>query len=166
LLEVSGDEHWLHVANRYLSLLDRSAQSWTDLSTGKSAWGCAVLYRVTGEPGYRERALRALRALVALQAGDGGWLPCLDGDGGTSDAPTTNGYDVTVELAHWLALTGETVAQRDGIAWNPPARSGDEEPFDRWNRQAERIMLQLVRRASYRWQRTQRTVSSRLFGHE
>ncbi len=72
LLEVSGDEHWLHVANRYLSLLDRSAQSWTDLSTGKSAWGCAVLYRVTGEPGYRERALRALRALVALQAGDGG----------------------------------------------------------------------------------------------
>ena len=153
LFEHSGDRKWLELAQRYLELLDRAPQSWQDLAAGKAAWGCAVLYRATGDPAFRSRALRAARALVSRMASDGGWHACINGEGGTTRAPTAMGYEASTEFALWLALVGEAVAKRDGVAWKEPAHYGEEATVAWSLRQLQRISLQRIRTASFGWHR-------------
>jgi hypothetical protein len=153
LFECSGDRQWLEQAQRYLELLDRAPQSWQDLASGKAAWGCAVLYRATGDPAFRSRALRASRALVSRMASNGAWHACINGEGGTNQAPTTMGYEACTEFALWLSLVGEAVAGREGVNWTPPARYGTENPLTWSLRQIQRISLQRIRTATFGWHR-------------
>ena len=153
LLEVTEDERWLHIARRYLKLLDHSAQAWDDLSSGKLAWGCAIIYRATGDPVYKKLALRAARALVSRLGSDGGWHACRKGEGQTGGSPNAIGFGVSTEITLWLALTGEALALRDGASWIPPARYGDENTRDRWQRQCERFLLQRAWIARFRYSR-------------
>ena len=153
LFEQSGDETWLNQAERYLALLDLAPQSWQDLASGKSAWGCAVLYRATGQLTFRRSALRASRALVSRMARDGRWHADINGEGGTKQAPSAMGYESTSEFALWLALVGEALADRDGVRWNVPAHCGAESPATWSLRQLQRTSLRRIRTATFGWHR-------------
>jgi hypothetical protein len=121
LYETDGDSRWRDLADTFVGMLDRSRQAWFDLAGGKAAWGSAVMYRATGDRGYRRRAMRNVRGLVSFQDADGSWLSCLGGDGGTARQATSLGYEVSTELPFWLALVGRTIAERDGVRWIPPS---------------------------------------------
>ena len=151
LMEMTEDQRWVHVADRYLKLLDHSAQAWNDLSSGKLAWGCAILYRATGNPAYKRLALRAARALVSRMSSDGGWSACRKGEGQTNGTTNAIGYEVSTEFTLWLSLVGEALAQGDGAAWTSPAQYGEESTPDRWARQAERLMWQRARIVQFRY---------------
>ncbi|HLF31926.1 MAG TPA: hypothetical protein VI566_12985 [Xanthomonadales bacterium] len=153
LFEHSGDPQWLALAQRYLYLLDRAPQSTHDMSCGKTAWACAVLYRATGDPAYRGRALQAARTLVSHLAANGGWCGCMGGDGGTAQAPTVIGYEISTEFAMWLALVGEALAAREGVAWTAPARWAGDTSLSQSLRQLQRICLLKRRTAVLRWRR-------------
>jgi hypothetical protein len=63
------------------------------------------------------------------------------------------GYEASAEFALWLALVGEALASRDGLAWTPPARFGDEPLLARSLRQLQRVALRQARIKSFRWHR-------------
>jgi hypothetical protein len=153
LFEVDGDPKWQRLAERFVAMFDRCEQAWIDLSVGKAAWGFAVLYRATGDTAYRRRALRATRGIVSWQDADGGWLTCLDGIGGTENAVTSRGYEISTELVTWLAAVGGILAEREGSRRIPPAQTPDRRSIELWAGRAERFMARRRRRASAKWQR-------------
>jgi hypothetical protein len=151
LAEVDDDPRWMRLAGRFTEMFDQSQQAWIDLSVGKAAWGFAVMYRATGDRQYRSRALRALRGIVSWQDPDGGWLTCLDGEGGTAGAVTSLGYEVCTELVMWLGDVGRIVADGDGAGWVVPAQATGSSRFDDLTRSAERILAQQRRLGPKRW---------------
>jgi hypothetical protein len=86
-------------------------------------------------------------------ASDGGWHASINGEGGTTHAPTAMGYEASTEFALWLALVGEAVAKRDGVEWKEPAHYGEEGTVARSLRELQRISLQRIRTASFGWHR-------------
>lgn len=152
--EVIGEPHGLQAARAYLFMLDRCRQAWDDMSAGKAALGCGWLYRLTGEPGLRARAFKALRAVVSRLAADGGVRTPAGGAGGSVQSPWVGGHEVNAEFTLVLASAGQAVAQRDGAPFLLPAEMAAEERLDDWSCQAERLLLHKARVWSYRWHRS------------
>jgi hypothetical protein len=149
--EATGEPEALRGALRYLSLLDRSPQAWNDMSAGKLALGCALLYRQAGDPGHRRRALKAIRAVVSRQLADGGWHACRGGEGGAADAPTALGFEVNLEFVLLMSLVGRALAERDGVAYAEPPTLQHGGRMLRWACLSERALLRAARGQAYRF---------------
>ena len=63
------------------------------LRAGKVGWAASVLYTITGEPKYKEMAVRIGDNLVAAQSSEGYWKS-ISGENPSSD--------ITAEMVIWL----------------------------------------------------------------
>src|SRR5439155_24046979 len=92
LYKATAEGKWLDLARVYL----RQAEIASDfllrtLRAGKVAWAAGLLYTLTGEPVYRDLAVRIGDNLIAAQSPEGSWRP---------GSPYTN--DSTAERVIWL----------------------------------------------------------------
>jgi hypothetical protein len=71
LHQATGKERYAQLAEWFFEFQSRCVDPWDGGSSGKAAWGCSVLYRVTGEPRYRDAALHVARNYMACQTSDG-----------------------------------------------------------------------------------------------
>jgi hypothetical protein len=152
--EIAAESAAWRGALGYLALLERSPQAWDDLSAGKLALGCALLYRQAGDPEHRKRALRAICALVGRQLADGRWNACNGGEGGSRDAPTAMGFEVNLEFALLMSLVGRSLAERDGRVFAEPGDQDEIGILARWVCRSERALLRTARAKAYRFHAT------------
>ena len=120
LRQATGEERYAQLADWFLDFQLRCVNPWDGGSSGKAAWGCSMLYRLTGERRYRDMALRVARNCMACQTPDGwfdwGGTSGCAADGGEIPARelTPDDFDATGEMAIWLALIGTHLLARDG----------------------------------------------------
>jgi len=92
----------------------RCVGPWDGGSSGKAGWGCAMLYRITGETQYRDIALHVADMIVGKQGADGGWASSGGAYGEIHEQALTNAdFDVTSEYTLWLALIAANLMARD-----------------------------------------------------
>ncbi|HET6515021.1 MAG TPA: hypothetical protein VFG09_07670 [Thermodesulfovibrionales bacterium] len=110
LLESATQETaYRELAQWYFDFQQRCIDPWDGYSSGKAAWGCAMLYRITGEARYRDIAMHVAKNIMALQRTDGSWL-----SGMSKQWEFTNAdFDLTSEFTLWLSLISTNVLARD-----------------------------------------------------
>jgi hypothetical protein len=114
LAEATGEARYRELAQWYFDFQLRCVDPWDGGSSGKAGWGCAMLYRITGETQYRDIAFHIAGRIVNRQDGDGGWSSLGQGYGQGGEVVLTNAsFDVTAEFSLWLALIAANVAARD-----------------------------------------------------
>jgi hypothetical protein len=104
LYQATGEAEWLELARRYMSFAEGASDylfTMPSLSQGKTGWGAAVLYTLTGEDKYREMAERVGDSILSYQA-DGGYWYGLDRE----KAP---GVNLTAEMVIWLDEINQAV---------------------------------------------------------
>jgi hypothetical protein len=103
LYQATGVRKYLDTARRYYSFLSYCAEDrFQSYASGKAAWGCSILYRLTGDEGYLEYAQRVTKHIVDTQLPDGTWLytPFVKK---IEDQPLALTLDLTAEMAYWLS---------------------------------------------------------------
>jgi len=100
-------------AEGYCALLERCVNPWEGPSSGKAAWGCAMLYRITGEARYRELALRVARYIIGHQEADGHWVLAKVRGMPVAAVLDSVDFDVTAEYTLWLGLIASHILARD-----------------------------------------------------
>ncbi len=105
LAEATNESRYSDLARWYFDFQSRCVDPWEGYSSGKAGWGCAMLYRITGEKTYREIALRVAEKIISRQKADGSWS--------ASDRPTEAEMDLTSEFTLWLSLISTNVLARD-----------------------------------------------------
>ena len=73
LHQATGEPRFKHLADELFAFQSRGLEAWDVPSSGKAGWACSMLYRSTGEPGYRDIALRVARQIMAYQT-PAGWF--------------------------------------------------------------------------------------------
>lgn len=101
------------VAERYCALLERCVNAWEGPSSGKAAWGCAMLYRITGQARYRELALQVARYIIGHQEADGHWILARVRGMPVATVLDSVDFDVTAEYTLWLGLIASHILARD-----------------------------------------------------
>jgi rhamnogalacturonyl hydrolase YesR len=112
LYEATGEEQYAALARWFFDFQARGIDPWDVPSSGKAAWGCSLLYRLTAEKRYREIALHIADNLLEWQSAEGWLFPHA-----WRTQPQTHDcalFDVTAEFTLWLALVGANVLARDG----------------------------------------------------
>ena len=104
----TGEARYEALARWLFDFQGRCVNPWDGGSSGKAGWACAMLYRITGEPIYREVALRVGSFILNRQDVDGGWLGAF-GDGSVTNAA----MDVSAEYTLWCALIAANLLARD-----------------------------------------------------
>jgi hypothetical protein len=103
LFKATGERQWLDAAIEYM----RHSEVASDfllatLRAGKVGWAAGVLYTLTGEPRFRELAIKVGDNILRAQSPKGAWWP---------DAPHVN--DVTAEMVVWLDEIHQAVGGTD-----------------------------------------------------
>ena len=94
LYQATGEEEWLELAREYMRFAEGASDYLFHLPrAGKVGWAASLLYTITGEPKYRDMAVRVGDNLIALQSEEGYWS--WPGE----DQP---GNDITAELTVWM----------------------------------------------------------------
>lgn len=110
LLEsATSDTRYRELAQWYFDFQERCVNPWDGYSSGKAGWGCAMLYRVTGELRYRDIALHVAQSIMDRQRRDGSWLSGKSKQGELTDPD----FDLTGEFTLWLSLISSNVLARD-----------------------------------------------------
>jgi hypothetical protein len=110
LLESATNEAtYRELAQWYFAFQKRCINPWDGYSSGKAGWGCAMLYRMTGESRYRDVALHVATSIMNRQRTDGSWLSGIGSKGELVDAD----FDLTGEFTLWLSLIAANVSSRD-----------------------------------------------------
>ena len=115
LSEATGEKRFSRLADELFAFQLRGADPWDVPSSGKAGWGCSILYRETGEPHYREIALRVAQQIMGYQTPEGYFL--LGATPAGASEPSTFApfiYDVTAEFVLWLTLIANNVLALDG----------------------------------------------------
>jgi hypothetical protein len=110
LLENATNEtRYRQLAQWYFDFQQRCSNPWDGYSSGKAGWGCAMLYRITGEARYRDIALHVAQSIMNRQKTDGSWLS------GRSKQweLTESDFDLTGEFTLWLSLIFANICARD-----------------------------------------------------
>jgi hypothetical protein len=108
----TGELRFKHLADELFAFQSRGLEPWDVPSSGKAGWGCSMLYRGTGEAGYRNIALRVARQIMACQT-RAGWFtlgPHPEPGAGEPAVFAPFIYDVTAEFVLWLTLIAANVA--------------------------------------------------------
>jgi DNA-directed RNA polymerase specialized sigma subunit len=94
LYQATGETQWLDLAQEYMRFVEGADDYlFRLLRAGKVGWAAAVLYKLTGDPKYKEIAGRIGSNLIACQAESGYWT-VLQGDQPSNE--------VTAEMVIWL----------------------------------------------------------------
>ena len=105
LAEATCETRYYDLAQWYFDFQKRCVDPWDGGSSGKAGWGCAMLYRITGETHYRDIAFHVADKIMTKQNKDGSWVSFGEGYGQSGEAAFTNAdLDVTAEYTLWLAL--------------------------------------------------------------
>lgn len=107
LAEATGREQFFDLAESLFDFQQACTSAWSGGSSGKGGWGCAMLYRLTGQHKYRDAALTVGEYLISRQSEDGGWLPQ---SAENSDELTNLFYDTTAEFTLWQSLIAANLA--------------------------------------------------------
>jgi len=104
--ELTGSTASLEAARKCFDFLERCGDAAFESSAyGKPGWAAAVLWRVTGDRGYLQRAIQVLDRIADVQADNGSWVFNPGAD------PPEVTLDVTAEWVHWLrVIAGEMLA--------------------------------------------------------
>ncbi|PWH14180.1 MAG: hypothetical protein DDG58_12855 [Ardenticatenia bacterium] len=113
LHQASDQTRYRTAAEAYCALLERCVNPWEGPSSGKAAWGCAMLYRITGETRYREIALRVARYIMGHQEADGHWILAKIRGIPAAVSLDSVDFDVTAEYTLWLGLIASHIMARD-----------------------------------------------------
>lgn len=113
LAEATGKPHHRELARWFFDFQSRCTGPWDGGSSGKGGWACAMLYRITGEPHYRDIAFHVANHIVARQNADGGWTSSAPKDSTGPSRLRNMDLDATAELTLWLALISTHVLARD-----------------------------------------------------
>ena len=111
LHEATGELRFKHLAAALFAFQSRGLEPWDVPSSGKAGWACSMLYRITGEAGYRDIALRVARQIMAYQT-PAGWFtlgPRPEPGAGEPAIFAPFIYDVTAEFVLWLTLIAANV---------------------------------------------------------
>lgn len=119
LHQATGEEHYAELAQWYLDFQLRCVNPWDKTGMGKGAWGCSILYRLTGEQRYRDIALHVARIFLGRKS-PAGWFvrggqPAY-GQTGPDDqqrAFIAGDFDGNAEMTVWLGLIGSNLLARD-----------------------------------------------------
>jgi hypothetical protein len=109
LTSATNETRYRELAHWYFDFQQRCINPWDGLSSGKAAWGCAMLYRITGEARYRDIAMHVAKNIMAMQRTDGSWLSGQNKQQGLCDKD----MDLTAEFTLWLSLISANVLARD-----------------------------------------------------
>lgn len=104
LYQITGENQWLDLAKEYMYFAEIASDHFIKLPglrQGKSAWGAAVLYTITGEDKYRELATRIGDSILSYQAAEGYWY------GLSPDKHPSLG--LTAEMVIWLDEINQSV---------------------------------------------------------
>lgn len=115
LHQATGDEEYADLARWFFDFQSRCVNPWDGSSSGKAAWGCSMLYRLTGEERYRDIALHVAQNIVDCQT-PGGWFDLGRGTGYTEGEQHEFGpgdFDLAAEYTLWLGLVGSNLLARD-----------------------------------------------------
>ena len=119
LHQATGEERYAKLAQWFFDFQSRCVNPWDGSSSGKAAWGCSILYHMTGEQRYRDIALHVARIFMGCQTPDGwfqwGGQPAYGGGatGGQKREFTPDDFDITAEYVVWLGLIGSNLLARD-----------------------------------------------------
>jgi hypothetical protein len=145
LLERATNEaRYRELAQWYFDFQQRCVNPWDGYSSGKAGWGCAMLYRITGEVCYRDIALRVAEGIMSRQRTDGSWV---SGNIGREEL-TESDFDLTGEFTLWLSLISANMFARDSCRI-PVAASKVKIPKPK-RTQSRRETLQRTIAAHYR----------------
>jgi hypothetical protein len=101
LFQATGQAEWLRLAEQYMRFAEvASDHLFRLLRAGKVGWAAALLYTISGEPKYRQMALRVRHTLAAAQRPQGYWHAL---DASRADV------DVTAEMIVWLDAIDQAV---------------------------------------------------------
>jgi hypothetical protein len=101
------------VALWYFDQMARCVNPWDGPSSGKAGWGCAMLYRMTGEVRYRDIALHIAGGIAGKQEADGHWIMARVKGTPMQDGLDSSDFDVTAEYSLWLSLMAAHILARD-----------------------------------------------------
>jgi len=110
----TGEKRYSDLAQWYFDFQMRCVNPWDGSDSGKAAWGCAMLYRITGEKRYLEIAFHIAENIMSKQNDDGSWL-LQGGIYGKPDKQTFSNadFDLTSEYTLWLSLISCNISARD-----------------------------------------------------
>jgi hypothetical protein len=105
LADVTRESRYSEVAQWYLDFQLRCHNPWSNISSGKAGWGCAMLYRITGKKSYRDIALSIANNIISMQNPDGSWgsLRKRYIQPGQPRLRISD-FDLTAEFILWLSL--------------------------------------------------------------
>jgi len=109
LADAANDTRYLELAQWYFDLQKRCISPWDGYSSGKAAWGCAMLYRITGETRYRDIAMHVAKHIMAMQKTDGSWVSGQNKQQGLINED----IDLTAEFTLWLSLISANILSQD-----------------------------------------------------
>ena len=115
LAEATGEAQHRELAQWFFDFQERCVDPWDGGSSGKAGWGCAMLYRITGEKKYKEIALHVAGNIAGQQDDDGSWILRAGGYSEGDERTLANAaFDVTSEFTLWLAVISANIMARDG----------------------------------------------------
>jgi|GEM_PF-623645 len=109
LADAANDTRYLDLAKWYFNFQQSCIDPWDGYSSGKAGWGCAMIYRITGETRYRDIALHVAKGIMSRQRTDGSWVFGRRNQPGLVNAD----MDLTAEFTLWLSLISANVLTRD-----------------------------------------------------
>lgn len=109
LADAANDTRYLELAKWYFNFQRSCIDPWDSYSSGKAGWGCAMIYRITGETRYRDIALHVAKGIMSRQRTDGSWVFGRSNQPGLANAD----MDLTAEFTLWLSLISANVLARD-----------------------------------------------------
>ena len=116
LHQATSEKRYDDLAQWLLDFQLRCVNPWDGPSSGKAAWACSMLYRLTGERRYRDIALHVAGNFISRQTPEGwfkGWLYVPPKSGEGEHVLTVRQFESTLEFSQWLGLIGENLLARD-----------------------------------------------------
>ncbi|BAI97207.1 hypothetical protein Sj15T_16490 [Sphingobium sp. TA15] len=94
---LTGERKWIDAAEKLLAFVNGCHPEISEsTSNGKIAWGCAELFAVTGDNGFRDVSARMTQWICDVQAQDGRWYR-------SPDQSTPVAFDATFERVFYLS---------------------------------------------------------------
>lgn len=114
LAEDTGETRYFDLARWYFDFQQRCANPWDCSYSGKAGWGCAVLYRRTGNPIYRDISLYIADNIVSEQRPDGNWIAYRKNRDRIKRKEIINtDINLNAEYTLWLSLISSSILARD-----------------------------------------------------